>query len=630
MEASNFDEISEDDPYGYLMVHFVEDSAGYAEKIYLDISEADSPMKWVPLNNREPILASNLSTTGTRDPFLTYNPETQTYYIIGTDLRVFGGSFKNWSDEQNHGSVMMNVWESKDLITWSEVRQVNVELNANGEQAAYLGMMWAPEATWVPDFYGKGDGAFVVYWSSKVFSDADHKSVEAASDIMWAATKDFTQETWDFGGVMIDVGGTGCIDTSIIQNQGRTYHVTKSYSEIIIMEYTDAEKWWEQNGNWTRVQTNIGGGGSLEGPCVFPSHSDDNTFYLFLDAFKRSGYELMESHNLNSSTGWSYVDMNSDNYFLTPNTKHGGVISLTKKQYDAIRSADIDYEKTTDQLQTNLGTVSIEAGKSLEELNQAMPLADVVTANNWRDASAQFPVNWDFSSVNLSKTGTYNITGEIASIGENKGYWKGINEATGEESELYTSSDKTLYSPKAIAVMAKVNVISKKEEEQKEIINPVTKLDQTITVSSKKVSLSDKAFSLNAKTSGDGVLSYTSSNPKVVTVSSSGKVEIKGSGKSTITVSIPKAELKSIASSKKGKVKVAVKKLNKIKTYQLQISKKKKFTAKDTKSFTISKTTYTASVSKFSKKKVYVRVRAYDSAKKKYGSWSKVLNVKVK
>ena len=31
-------QVAPDDPYGYLMVHFVEDGAGYAEKIYLDIS----------------------------------------------------------------------------------------------------------------------------------------------------------------------------------------------------------------------------------------------------------------------------------------------------------------------------------------------------------------------------------------------------------------------------------------------------------------------------------------------------------------------------------------------------------------------------------------------------------------
>ena len=78
------------------MVHFVEDSNGYAEKMYLDISRGDNPEQWDPLNDREPILASNLGTTGARDPYLTYNPETETYYIIATDLRVFGGDNLQW------------------------------------------------------------------------------------------------------------------------------------------------------------------------------------------------------------------------------------------------------------------------------------------------------------------------------------------------------------------------------------------------------------------------------------------------------------------------------------------------------------------------------------------------------
>lgn len=193
-------QVGPDDPYGYLMVHFVEDSAGYAEKIYLDISRGDNPEQWDPLNGREPILASNLGTTGTRDPYITYNPETETYYIIATDLRVFNANDPDWNNENwgawaSQGSTKMNVWESKDLITWSNVRQLDVSLDTDGNTAAYLGMMWAPEATWVDDYYGEGQGAFVVYWSSNVYSDAAHTQSDGGSDIMWGATTDFTQDT---------------------------------------------------------------------------------------------------------------------------------------------------------------------------------------------------------------------------------------------------------------------------------------------------------------------------------------------------------------------------------------------------------------------------------------------------
>ena len=38
------------DDYGYLLVHFIEDSDGYAEKIYMDISDGDNPHRWITLN----------------------------------------------------------------------------------------------------------------------------------------------------------------------------------------------------------------------------------------------------------------------------------------------------------------------------------------------------------------------------------------------------------------------------------------------------------------------------------------------------------------------------------------------------------------------------------------------------
>ena len=70
------------------MVHFIENNKGYAEKVYLDISRGDDATQWDTLNGGEPILVSNESTTGVRDPFIAYNPESKTYYVLATDLRV--------------------------------------------------------------------------------------------------------------------------------------------------------------------------------------------------------------------------------------------------------------------------------------------------------------------------------------------------------------------------------------------------------------------------------------------------------------------------------------------------------------------------------------------------------------
>ena len=451
-------QVGPDDPYGYLMVHFVEDSAGYAEKIYLDISRGDNPEQWDPLNGRNPILASNLGTTGTRDPFITYNPETETYYIIATDLRVFNANDPSWNNGNwgawaSQGSTMMNVWESKDLITWSNVRQIDVSLDTNDNTAAYLGMMWAPEATWVDDYYGEGQGAFVVYWSSNVYSDAAHTQSDGGSDIMWGATTDFTQDTWEFGGVMLDGGKAGCIDTNILQDGGRTYHITKSQAsgEEIIMEYTDEPQWWlvgsdrESNYKWTRVQAAIGVSrfGAVEGPASFKDHSQPNRWYLFVDDLPTPGYQPMVSTDLDA--GWDYLD--ASDYFLTSYTKHGGVISLTKAQYDAIRNAD-----ATSAVNTELGTVEITAGSTADELQAQLPqTAEVNLAYDM--GTSELPVVWDLSSVNLDEADTYTVTGVVQSISANADDWVGDGGAT-----LHTAANKELYSTRAIEVTAQVTV----------------------------------------------------------------------------------------------------------------------------------------------------------------------------
>lgn len=452
--------VGPDDPYGYLMVHFVEDSNGYAEKMYLDISRGDNPEQWDPLNGRNPILASNLGTTGSRDPYLTYNPETETYYIIATDLRVFGGDDGGWDDEWGYwstwGSTKMNVWESKDLITWTDVRQFDVALDKNGNTEAYLGMMWAPEATWVPDYYGSGQGAFVVYWSSNVYTDDSHTQTvdpEGGSDIMWGVTTDFTQDTWEYGGKMLEGGSAGWIDTNILQANGKTYHITKSHAEQIIMEVSTAHDWWDlDKAGWQRVQSNIGQSrfGSVEGPATFTDHSQPNRWYLFVDDLPIPGYQPMVSTDLDK--GWEYLD--SEDYFLETYTKHGGVISLTKAQYDALRAAD-----ATSAVETDLGTAEVEEGSTEEALTEALPqTAEVNLAYDM--GTSELPVVWDLSSVDLDTPDTYEVTGVVQSISANKDAWVGKDGST-----AYDAEDRALYSSRAIEVTAEITVTESKEPE---------------------------------------------------------------------------------------------------------------------------------------------------------------------
>lgn len=456
-----------DSAYGYLMVHFIEDSEGYAEKIYLDISRGDDPEQWDPLNGGKPILASDLGTTGLRDPFLTFNPETGTYYIIATDLRVFGGdkgtaACNDWCHWSSNGSPRFMVWESTDLISWSDMRQLDIRLDASGTPAVQPGMAWAPEATWVPDFNGAGQGAFVLYWSSKL-SDGG----KSYSRILWGSTSDFTQESYRYGGVFVDAGGE-TIDTTMIQDRGTTYRITKDNAQGkgIYMESTPAQQWWLPATTWKTVQTKMGaswaGGnaGGVEGPAVFKRH-DDERWYLYVDVIPTTGYRPMTTTDLSQG----FEVLNSGSFHMAPSTKHGGIINLSRERYDAVRAADATSVVTKD-----LGEVDLDAapaaGRTAKKLATragdpvaaALPAtAEVNTA--YGRGTAQLPISWDTAGVDTSTPGSYPVTGTVLSVGANLNDWVGDG-----GSLAYDAPGKTLRSTTALTVSASVRILAAETE----------------------------------------------------------------------------------------------------------------------------------------------------------------------
>ncbi|MFF2370887.1 LamG-like jellyroll fold domain-containing protein [Agromyces sp. NPDC058110] len=441
------------DDYGYLMVHFIEDSAGYAEKIYLDVSRGDDPEQWDPLNDGKPILASQLGTTGIRDPYLTVNPETGTYYIIATDLRVFGGdggsgSCTSWCYWTKSASTKLLVWESTDLVSWGEPRSIDVSLDATGTEVVELGMAWAPEATWVDDYTPDGRGAFIVYWASNVYQNPEHTGT-SYNRVLWGATTDFTQGTFAYGGPFVDPGANA-IDTTMIQDGGTTYRITKDngLGKGIYMESTTAARWWEPGTSWTQLQTKIGaawaGGnaGGVEGPAVFKSHSEDR-WYLYVDVIPSTGYRPMTTTDLDA--GWT--QLTDPGFFMAPSTKHGGVISLTKAQYDEVRAADASTAVTTD-----LGSVEVAEGSDAEALADALPATAEVTLAYDR-GTAPRAVTWDAASVDLDTPGTYEVTGVVGTYSANLDTWTGAGGST-----AWNAPDRVLASSRAVAVHANVVV----------------------------------------------------------------------------------------------------------------------------------------------------------------------------
>ena len=96
----------------------------------------------------------------------------------------------------------------------------------------------------------------------------------------------------------------------------------------------------------------------------------------------------------------------------------------------------------------------------------------------------------------------------------------------------------------------------------------------------------------------------------------------------SVKVGMPKCVLSKVTSPKKKYLKAVWKKVSGCSGYQMQISLKSSFSGARAKSISKSKASYTVSGFK-TKKKYFVRIRAYEKAGKKtyYGSWSKAKSI---
>ncbi|MEV3860139.1 glycoside hydrolase family 43 protein [Streptomyces sp. NPDC050095] len=177
---------------GYLMVHFTGDSAT-GQTLYLAHS-ADG-LHWNDLNGGAPVLRSTVGTRGVRDPALIRSPDGRRYWIIATDLCIRCGS------TYEKGSPSLVVWESTNLVTWSQPRLLNVAgAIPDGRNA------WAPEAMWNPE-----TNDYVLYWATNATLNGVLKY-----RIYYARTKDFRSLTTPQ--VYIDPPGTTpVVDTQITE-----------------------------------------------------------------------------------------------------------------------------------------------------------------------------------------------------------------------------------------------------------------------------------------------------------------------------------------------------------------------------------------------------------------------------
>ncbi|MFI9833338.1 family 43 glycosylhydrolase [Streptomyces sp. NPDC051913] len=371
---------------GYMFSYFTGEGTSDGEQLYSALSKGDDPLKWRELNDGKPVLTSTLGEKGLRDPFIIRSPEGDKFYQIATDLRIYGNG--DWDAAQRSGSKSIMVWESTDLVHWTDQRLVKVSPDSAGNT-------WAPEA-----FYDAALGEYVVFWASKLYDNEAH-SGDTYNRMMYATTRDFY--TFSEPKVWVD-RGYSVIDSTMIQHDGTYYRLSKDErnntsstpnSKFIFEEKSDSIL-----GSWSAVAEGIGKGAmnAAEGPLVFKSNTEEK-WYAFLDEFGGRGYIPFETTDLDSGVWTPVAD-----YDLPAKPRHGTVLPVTQAEYDRLLRA---YQP--DQLVESVEDIQVKT-----RTGEAPVLPATVIATYADGVKRPVAVDWaDVPASKYAQPGTFTVTGSL-------------------------------------------------------------------------------------------------------------------------------------------------------------------------------------------------------------------------
>ncbi|GAB2738295.1 family 43 glycosylhydrolase [Streptomyces bullii] len=311
---------------GYLFAYFTGEGTADGEQIRYALSRGNDPLHWRELNAGKPVLSSTIGEKGLRDPFVLRSPEGDKFYMIATDLRMYRNSSGSWDHVQRHGSKSIMVWESTDLVHWTDQRLVKVAPDNAGNT-------WAPEAYWDDEL-----GAYVVFWASKLYAadDPDHKG-STYNKMLYATTKDF--RTFSEPTVWNDPGYS-VIDSTVVKHKDTYYRYTKDErdptSSSPCAKFITGEKSTNLTSTTYDFVSDCIGSGAMdrgEGPTVFKSNTEEK-WYLFIDEYGGRGYLPFETTDLDSGK-WTP----STDYQLPASPRHGTVLPVTQEEYDRLLAA---------------------------------------------------------------------------------------------------------------------------------------------------------------------------------------------------------------------------------------------------------------------------------------------------
>lgn len=307
----------------YLFVYFKEKSTPDGEQVYFSISR--DGLHWETVHEGAPVLWTYYGTRGARDMTIVRNPKTGRVYIAATDLSISYGVRRYRSDFWKHagteGSSSLSIWESDDLVHWTEQRLEEI----TPYQAAF-GCVWAPDAIWDPE-----KEMFLLHWSSSISDDGFERKRIFAS-----YTADFHTFSEPF---VLFEEETDVIDSAMYFYDGQYYLFYKggipTRVRLAVSDSSTGPFQPMEAFDQSMEQVELG---KYEAPTAV--QLEDGRWALFIDYYGAHGADQGYVPFLSSDLSEGTFTQAEQEFSFPYHFKHGTILKITEEEYERIRTFD--------------------------------------------------------------------------------------------------------------------------------------------------------------------------------------------------------------------------------------------------------------------------------------------------
>ena len=294
----------------YLFAHMTHQDYG---RLYYSVST--DGLHWYPLNGKKRVFEDYQG-----HPDIAKGPDGN-YYIAG-----------NKSD----ASPDITIWVSADLITWKKHSVYTPNLKQVPNYPDAMQRIGAPKL-----YYDAPSGKFIMTWHTphQEGTKDDGERYWASQRTLYVLSKDLkTFEgppqklfDWNFGTIDVSIRKVGDSYYAILKDEsyptlywttGKTVRIAKAAS---------------LTGSYSLPQEPISPN-FREAPTLIPS-PDNKAWYMYYEQYPGVSYGLSIADNLNGpwyqASGYTFFS-DWDKYSLPQHVRHGCMITLSGKEYDAL------------------------------------------------------------------------------------------------------------------------------------------------------------------------------------------------------------------------------------------------------------------------------------------------------